>query len=439
VSNALAIAGVSAILQSMLQVRLSDPALAATLGGNVTVSVLPPDRVDLGNANDPNQVNLFLHQVVRNPGWANVDLPSRAGDGQRIAAPPLVLDLHYLLTVFGSSQLYGEILLGECMQALHEQPVPSRSTIEAALSPAAPPPGFPAALSGCGLAEQIERLRIAPSTISAEDVSRLWSAMQARYRCTVAYQVTTVIIESRAAGRRALPVGRRLGVAEAAAAPRLLSVEHADGPLVPVVEGSPLRLRGRDLLAADRRLELGSIDVSALITSELADQITFTLPAPLPAGLRCGLLGLRLLHRRPLGDPPVAHAAAESNVLPLLLRPTLAPPVGFVQTASEVIDGVTLRSGRVVMAFAAPVARHQRVLLMLNRRDAPAGGDASVVLAASDGLGLAPAVTETFSVEVAVRRVPAGSWLVRASVDGADSLLDIDPVTGRYAAPELVL
>ena len=128
-SNALGIAGVSAILQSMLQVRLSDPALAATLGGNVTVSVLPPDRVDLGNANDPNQVNLFLHQVVRNPGWANVDLPSRAGDGQRITAPPLVLDLHYLLTVFGSSQLYGEILLGECMQALHEQPVPSRATL----------------------------------------------------------------------------------------------------------------------------------------------------------------------------------------------------------------------------------------------------------------------------------------------------------------------
>jgi hypothetical protein len=62
-----------------------------------------------------------------------------------------------------------------------------------------------------------------------------------------------------------------------------------------------------------------------------------------------------------------------------------------------------------------------------------------VVLAAPDGLGLVPTVTETFSVEVAVRRVPAGSWLVRASVDGADSLLAIDPVTGRYAAPELIL
>jgi hypothetical protein len=436
VSSAQAIAGVSAVLQSMLQTRLADASVTALMG-NVTVSVLPPDRVNLSGANDPNQVNLFLHQVVRNAGWANVDLPSRAGDGQRLAAPPLVLDLHYLLTVFGSTQLYGEILLGECMMALHEQPVPGRATIEAALSPAAPPTGFPPGLAGCGLADQIERLRIAPSTISAEDVSRLWSAMQARYRCTVAYQVTTVIIDSRATARRALPVGRRLGTAEATGAPRLLAVEHEDGPQVPIVAGSALRLRGRNLVAADRRLEIGGVDLSAEITAETPEEIRLTLPAPLPAGLRCGLLGVRLLHRRPLGDPPVAHAAAESNVLPMMLRPGIT--AAFVQTASEVVDGVTLRSGRVTVSFGAPVARHQRVVLMLNRRDAPEGGDVSVVQPAPDGLGLAAGVAETLAVEFTVRRVPAGDFLVRASVDGADSLLSIAPVSGRYAEPGLTL
>jgi hypothetical protein len=149
------------------------------------------------------------------------------------------------------------------------------------------------------------------------------------------------------------------------------------------------------------------------------------------------VLGVRVLHRRPLGDPAVAHAAAESNVVALLLRPTVT--ASFVQSASELIDGVTFISGTLTLAFTNPVARHQRVRLMLNRRDAPAGGDVALLLPAPDGLGLPPAGAETSSVAFALRRVPQGSYLVRASVDGADSVLAISPATGRYATPEVSL
>jgi hypothetical protein len=196
-STSLAIAAVSAVLQGMLQSRLaSDP--VASVMGTVTVSVLPPDRVSLVGANDPNQVNLFLHQVSLNSAWRNVDLPSRgAGDGRASAAPPLVLDLHYLIMVFGASPFYSEILLGECMLALHEQPVLTRAVIERTLAPTVPSSGPPALLAQSGLADQIECICITPFTISIEDVSRLWSATQAPYRTTVAYQVTTVVIESR--------------------------------------------------------------------------------------------------------------------------------------------------------------------------------------------------------------------------------------------------
>ena len=435
-STSLAIGAVSAVLQEMLQSRLAaDP--VATVMGNVTVSVLPPDRVSLAGAADPNQVNLFLHQVSRNTGWSNVDLPSRAGDGRRSAAPPLVLDLHYLLTVFGASPLYSEILLGECMLALHEQPVPPRAVIERALSPAAPPAGFPAALAQSGLADQIERIRIAPSTISAEDVSRLWSAMQARYRATVAYQVTTVILESSLSARRALPVARRLGTASVAGRPWLVAVEHAEGADLPVVAGAGLRLRGRDLAADDLRVEIGGVDVSGALTNAGSDAIELALSEPLPAGLRPGVVAVRVLHRRPLGDPPVAHAAAESNVVPLLLRPTVAG--AFAPTATEVIDGVTLRSGDLTLSFTSPVARHQRVRLLLNLRDAPPGGAVSRDVPAPDGLGLPAAVPETLTVVLPLRRVPAGAYLLRASVDGAESLLQIDPLTGRFATPEVLL
>jgi hypothetical protein len=435
-SNSLAISAVSAVLQDMLQSRLAGDPVASVMG-SVTVSVLPPDRVALTGATDPNQVNLFLHQVSRNSGWANVDLPSRGADGRPSAAPPLVLDLHYLLTVFGATPLYSEILLGECMLALHEQPVPSRAVIERALAPAAPPTGFPTALALSGLADQMERIRIAPSTISAEDVSRLWSAMQARYRSTVAYQVTTVIIESTLAARRALPVGRRVGSVDAVGAPQLHAVEAALGPLEPVLAGTPLRLRGRHLRADDMRVEIGGIDLSGHIGASSADEVQLSLPAVLPAGLRPGVLGVRVLHRRPMGSPAVPHVTAESNVVALLLRPAVT--ASFVQSASEVVGGVTLRSGTLTLSFTTPVARHQRVRLLLNRRDAPAGADLALILPAPDGLGLPPATAETSSVAITLRRVPQGSYLVRASVDGADSLLAVDAGTGRYATPEVSL
>jgi hypothetical protein len=197
VSTSPAIAAVSAVLRGLLESRLAGDPVASVMG-SVTVSLLPPDRVSLVGANDPNQVNLFLQQVSLNSAGSNVDLPSRdAGDGRASAAPPLRLDLRYLVTVFGASPLYSEILLGECMLALHEHPVLTRSVIERTLAPTVPSAGFPALLAQSGLADQIECIRITPFTLSSEDVSRLWSAMQAPYRTTVAYQVTTVVIESR--------------------------------------------------------------------------------------------------------------------------------------------------------------------------------------------------------------------------------------------------
>ena len=81
-----------------------------------------------------NQVNIFLHQVTHNVGWRNQDLPSVAADGRRrLSNPPLALDLHYLLTAYGSADWQAEALLGFALLMLHENPVLTRNDISNAI------------------------------------------------------------------------------------------------------------------------------------------------------------------------------------------------------------------------------------------------------------------------------------------------------------------
>src|SRR5437773_12402568 len=125
-STPLAVATVTAVLQNFLQNSVTG--LAAVLGGNVTVSIEPPDRI---GASSPDRINLFLFQATENQGWRNVALPSRNPTGDRISNPPLALDLSYLLTAYGSGPLHAEALLGLAMFVLHEMPVLTRDVIRA--------------------------------------------------------------------------------------------------------------------------------------------------------------------------------------------------------------------------------------------------------------------------------------------------------------------
>ena len=48
-SNALAIGAVTAVLRDLLNNGLVDHDVTGSLGGNVTVSALPPDRIRIGD------------------------------------------------------------------------------------------------------------------------------------------------------------------------------------------------------------------------------------------------------------------------------------------------------------------------------------------------------------------------------------------------------
>ena len=201
-STAMAIAGVTAVLRHRLNEGLLDHNISGMLGNAVSVSVLTPDRLaEKSSPEECSRLNLFLYQVTPNTGWRNARSPARDDTSmQHQSNPPLALDLHYLISACSSGDLHAEILLGSAVQQLHASPVLTREMIRSALNPSpdvglALPPAL-RALAQCGLADQMESLRISPHYLNTEEMSNLWMAIQSSYRLSVAYQVSVVLIEA---------------------------------------------------------------------------------------------------------------------------------------------------------------------------------------------------------------------------------------------------
>ncbi|MGA7671534.1 MAG: DUF4255 domain-containing protein [Nitrolancea sp.] len=193
-SGALAVAAVSAVLKDLLDNRVAQPDVASSVG-DVTVTALPPDRIAVG-ADERNQLNLFLYRVT--PRATLTRLDQAPGNGANGHAPrPLSLDLHYLLSAHGQQDFHAEVLLGCGIQVMHETPVLTAELLRTSLSSSSTRggSGTKAALAASGIAERAEQITIAPEFLSTDETSRLWSALQARYRPSVTYRVSSIPID----------------------------------------------------------------------------------------------------------------------------------------------------------------------------------------------------------------------------------------------------
>lgn len=444
-STALALASVTAVLKDLLNNGLIDHNVSGQVGESVTVSALPPDRIPTDASNEKSQLNLFLYQVTPNASWRNVGLPSRNDRGDRLTNPPLALDLHYLLTAYGEKELHTEILLGYGMQLLHETPVLTRDAIRRSLAPLDPLDGstLPPTLQGlygAGLAEQVEQIKICPMTINTEEISRLWSAFQARYRPTVAYQATVVLIESRSGrGRSALPVRERNIYAVPFAQPfieQIMSQADDNAPVVAsqqIFAGYNLILKGQQLSGEDTRINVGGIEVTPPSNNITATHIRFQLPA----ALRAGVQGVQVVQYTLMGTPETPHAGVASNVAAFVLRPSITTVSATTQPGSA----AGLLSGTVNLQVNPAVGRDQRVVLLLNELNPPANRPPSSYRFEATSpyqLILPPQVppeTAT-SFAVPIHDVSTGTYLVRLQVDGAESQVTLD-AANKYSAPSV--
>jgi hypothetical protein len=200
-SSALAIAAVTAVLKSMLENGLVDRGVTASLGSDIVVSALPPDRITTG-ADERAQLNLFFYQMTPHTGLRAASPRPPVDAGEHPATPALAFDLHYLLTAYGAQDFQTEILLGYAIQLLQQTPLLMRGAIQAALTTLSSSDGgrvvppAQAALAASDLAERVEQIKVSQVFPNAEEQSKLWSALQARYRPSATYKVSMILLGS---------------------------------------------------------------------------------------------------------------------------------------------------------------------------------------------------------------------------------------------------
>jgi len=429
-SSALAIAAVTASLKDLLNDGLMDHDLASL--GSFVITAQPPDRVTTGSTEN-NQLNLFLYQVSANPGWRNVDLPSRGRDGSRRTSPPLALDLHYLLTAYGAQDLNAEVLLGYAMQVLHENPVLTRQQLRTALGAPAPVdgtllPGPFGTLSAIDLADQVEQVKLTPVYLGSEDLSKLWTAMQARYRPSMAYAVSVVLIQNEAGAHAPLPVLRRGAddrgpVARGAPAPTLTAVLATANPRQPALRlGDALRLQGTHLGGGALTIEFAHTRLPLLLTLAPSAVADAELAAQLPADAAAGAdwaIGVYAVALR-VSEPNRPEWTTNSVAVALAPRITVNP-------LSAAAGDLHLDVGCTPRLRPEQLARTQLLFGTDTLR-------AETVTTPAD-----PAEPTMLGFDIP--SVGAGRYVVRLRVDGIDSLpivLDGTPPVTSFDAAQTV-
>ena len=333
--------------------------------------------------------------------------------------------LHDRVAVHGFNEELSH--LGYAMYLMHERPVLDRAAIRTAVAGSTVDtsilPLAYQALSAADLADQLELVKITPVSMSTEEMSKLWSAMQAHYRPSAAYQISVVLIEAEKPMRSALPVltrgprdtvtGRERGIVATAGLippyPGLGSVDPPHGQLA-AAQGDSIVLHGHHLdgtnLEALFHHPLLADPITVTIGANVnSDRVSLALPddAAAHAGWPPGNWSVALRLQRP-GE----SESRTTNSLPVMLAPT----VDFAASSASRDAG----SGAVTIQLEfTPEARpSQRVRLIAGGHEA-APADLS---------------SQTGSLEFMYPELPAGNQWVRLRIDGVDSLLvnrDVDP------------
>jgi hypothetical protein len=406
-SNHLALATVTAALGQVIQ---------EAIGKDVPMAKVTNERPSkLEVANPTPNVNVFLYQATPNPAWRNADLPSRRGNGIDVVQRPRVaLDLHYLLTFQGNeSELEPQRLLGSVARVLHTQPVLDRQFIRTLVNK----PAF-AFLKGSDLAEDVEKVRFVPAGLSLEELSKLWSVFfQTPYALSAAYQASVVLIEADVTAQTPLPVLGREVFAITLGQPVIEEVVSLDatGKPIPITMGGTLTLRGRHLRGEITSVVLMGEEITLAQVTPTRIDVPLTSPPFAAATLRAGGQGVQVIQKILMNKklPPALqpHRAAESNLAAFVLQPTIVPGVAT--------------STKVSLTVTPTVRKGQRVNLLLNRvGPSPPRAYAfapPALLAADAG-----------NITIDIHDVEPGQYFVHLQVDGASSLLELDPASPSF-------
>lgn len=171
-----------------------------------SLSILQPAPPPLAQVHDletlpapaPPTLTLFLFDICEDPSARN---RARRRDvvppNVIIRKPPLALMLRYLLTPWSGDRLTDHRILGRVMQTLYDGAIISGTQ-----------------LAG-GLAGSDQGLKITPTLLTLDERSRVWFAIQRRYRISLAYEVRVVNLDSETADSKRPVAARQLDYEEA--------------------------------------------------------------------------------------------------------------------------------------------------------------------------------------------------------------------------------
>lgn len=430
-SNALAIASVTAVLMDLLNDGVANANLDAI--GPIDVTADPLDQVT-GQNPQTNRLNIYMWHATRNAAWSAERLPARNHHGNRLDSPFLALDLHYILSATGTEPLNAEIILGYGMQILHETPMLTRAAIREALGGVTPPVDaslLPAALQSIlasDLADQFEQIRITPAVpdtehpMQLEGLSNLWSAFSAPLRASALYQVSCVLIESRTPVRSSLPVLTLGGRTAQLRRPFITRISRLPGgPGTPrdlmagIEPGDWVAVEGTALAADLMRVRLGD----RILAPDPGNSSNLRIDVQLPADIRAGLSLLQIEHLfTPEGGPP-DRLWEMSNAMPLIVTP---------QLAGHVVNGAVTSgrfTGDVTATLAHPVGADQIAALLFN----PLPGGANDAFS----VRCRPRTVVGTEVVADIVDVAADTYLIRVEIGGAASALTMGP--GGFDGP----
>lgn len=178
-----AIRDASVSLRTLLDSRLNaDAEVKAMLPPGVTLAVSLNTPEEMGEA-DERGISLWLYRIVRD--GATLNLPPRRVGPDRMRLTPMPVLLHYLVTpVFHGLQgvpapEFEQTLLGKVLQLFHETPCVRGADLLGTLA-----------------APDLE-LSVRLETLSLDDVTRVWDALDRSYQLCLSYEVSVVPIDAR--------------------------------------------------------------------------------------------------------------------------------------------------------------------------------------------------------------------------------------------------
>jgi hypothetical protein len=217
---------------------------------------------------------------------------------------------------------------------LHENPVLGRADISAALNalPTSNPHNpLSTPLGSSGVAEQLEMIKISPSTLGREELAWLWTALKADYRPTFPFQVSVVLIQPQLPSTSALPVLSRSITAQAGPPPQLFQVQPPATGQAAAAPGDSVIVLGASLSGANQVAlsypRLG-IQYPPFAPSKITDNtISFSVPND-PANLPAGVYNLSVRFTNSGGTVLQSSNSIALAIAPIILATPAPSTVG---------------------------------------------------------------------------------------------------------------